>query len=74
MSNEDLNNNEEINTSGFDAITETFEKIYPEQKEPLTTFDEVRTATEGSACGCEGEKKLNKKNRITKYSYFRIYF
>ncbi|MEI0748797.1 suppressor of fused domain protein [Brachyspira pulli] len=28
-------NNEEINTSGFDAITETFEKIYPEQKEPL---------------------------------------
>ena len=35
MSNEDLNNNEEINTSGFDAITETFEKIYPEQKEPL---------------------------------------
>ena len=32
---EDLNNNQEINTSGFDAITETFEKIYPEQKEPL---------------------------------------
>ena len=27
--------NEEINISGFDAITETFEKIYPEQKEPL---------------------------------------
>ena len=27
--------NEEINISGFYAITETFEKIYPEQKEPL---------------------------------------
>ena len=24
-------------------------------------FDEVRTATEGSACGCECGKKLNKK-------------
>ena len=33
LNNNDLNN-EEINTSGFDAITKTFEKIYPEQKEP----------------------------------------
>ena len=31
-------------------------------------FDEVRTATEGSACGCEGGKKLNKtKTYMTKY-------
>ncbi|MEI0516700.1 suppressor of fused domain protein [Brachyspira murdochii] len=35
MNKENLNNNEEINTSGFDAITKTFEKIYKEQKEPL---------------------------------------
>lgn len=28
---EDLNNDEEINTSGFDAITETFRKIYPSE-------------------------------------------
>ena len=38
MSLEDLNNNldnEEINTSGFDAISETFEKIYTDQKDPL---------------------------------------
>ena len=38
MSLEDLNNNidnEETNTSGFDAITETFDKIYPTQKDPL---------------------------------------
>lgn len=38
MSLEDLNNNldnEEINTSGFDAISETFDKIYPDQKDPL---------------------------------------
>lgn len=34
LNNNDLNN-EEINTSGFDAITEAFEKIYKEQKEPL---------------------------------------
>ncbi|PPS22215.1 suppressor of fused domain protein [Brachyspira murdochii] len=35
MNKENLNNNEEISTSGFDAITKTFEKIYKEQKEPL---------------------------------------
>ena len=36
-------------------------------------FDEVRKATEGSACGCEGDKKLNKtKTYITKYSYLDI--
>ena len=38
MSLENLNNNinnEEINTAGFDAITETFQKIYTDQKDPL---------------------------------------
>lgn len=36
---ENLNNknldDEQINTSGFDAIQETFLKIYPNQKDPL---------------------------------------
>ena len=32
------------------------------------SFDEVRTATEGSTFRCEGGKKLN-KIKITKYTY-----
>ena len=33
----------------------------------------IQTATEGSACGCEGGKKLNKiKTFITKYNFLDI--
>lgn len=35
LKNDEELNNDEINTSGFDAINETFDKIYPNQKEPL---------------------------------------
>ena len=63
MSLEDLNNNldnEEINTSGFDAISETFEKIYTDQKDPLHYRPVISYMLGGKVLNDDGSISLDK--------------